>query len=171
MSLRSEQVGLFAAFLAAGVEYAVVGGVAVNAHGFIRNTRDLDVFIRPTVENARAAFLALVSLGAPMTGMDSTDLLSDEAHYRFETEHGRVELLTFIGEMSFDQVWRNRVDAEIDGVTVHFISKGDLIENKRQVGRLIDLADVEQLQIVPNNSVLQIPEERGLEGDEKNRRK
>ncbi len=46
MSRRSEQLGLFAALHATGAEYAVVGGVAVNAHGFVRNTRDLDVFFR-----------------------------------------------------------------------------------------------------------------------------
>lgn len=141
MSQRSEQVSLFAAFLAAGVEYAVVSGVAVNAHGFVRNTRDLDVFIRPTEDNARATFRALTALGAPLEDFDSTDLLSEDAQYQLQTEHGRIDLLASIGEMSFDQVWRNRVDVEIDCVIVHFISREDLIDNKRQVGRLIDLAD------------------------------
>ena len=164
MSRRTEQVGLFAALLAAGVEYAVVGGVAVNAHGFVRNTRDLDVFLRPTVENAQATFRALSTLGAPLDGMDATDLLTDEAHYQLHTEYGRIDLLTSIGDMKFDQVWRNRVDAEIDGVTVHFISKQDLIENKRQVGRLIDLADVEQLVLIPGNVRLQLPEQPADEG-------
>jgi len=156
MGQRSEQVSLFAALFAAGVEYAVVGGVAVNAHGFVRNTRDLDVFLRPTEENARAAFHALAALGAPLEDMDHTDLLDDSAHYQLHTEHGRIDLLSSIGEMPFEQVWRNRVDAEIDGVTVHFISKQDLIENKRQVGRLIDLADVEQLELVPDTAKLQL---------------
>lgn len=150
MSHRSEQVSLFAALFEAKVEYAMVGGVAVNAHDFVRNTRDLDLFIRPTEDNARAAFQVLGALGAPLKGMDHTDLLIDDAHYQLTTEEGRIDLLTSIGEMSFEQVWRNRVDAEIDGVTVHFISKGDLIENKRQVGRLIDLADAEQLALLPD---------------------
>ncbi len=158
MGRRSEQLGLFAAFRAESVEYAVVGGVAVNAHGFIRNTRDLDVFLRPTVENAQAVFRALTTLGAALEGMDPTDLLSDEGHYQLHTESGPIELLNFIGKMSFDQVWRNHVDAEIDGVTVHFISKEDLIENKRQVGRLIDLADAEHLALVHGDSRLQLPE-------------
>ena len=158
MSRRSEQLGLFSAFLAAGVEYAVVGGVAVNAHGFVRNTRDLDVFLRPTVENAQAAFRALEALGAPVGGMDATDLLIDEAHYQLRTEHGAIDLLTSIGDMGFDQVWRDRVDAEIEGVTVHFISKEDLIENKRQVGRLLDLAYAEQLERVPAMLHLRLPE-------------
>jgi len=159
MNQRSEQVSLFAAFLAAGVEYAVVGGVAVNAHGFVRNTRDLDVFFRPTEEMARAVFVALKALGAPLEGMDPTDLLSEDAHYQLNTEHGHIDLLCSIGEMSFDQVWRNRVDAEVDGVVVHFIGKEDLIENKRQVGRLIDLADVEELTRLPEATELRPPAE------------
>ena len=159
MSQRSEQVLLFAALHAAGVDYAVVGGVAVNAHGFVRNTRDLDIFIRPTVENAQATFRALRDLGAPLEGLDSTDLLTEYEHYQLLTEHGRVDILTSIGEMRFDQVWRNRVDADIDGVVVHFISKADLIENKRQIGRLIDLADAEQLELVLDPPSLQLAED------------
>ena len=159
MSQRSEQVLLFAALHAAGVDYAVVGGVAVNAHGFVRNTRDLDIFIRPTVENAQAAFRALKELGAPLEGLDCTDLLTEYEHFQLHTEHGRIDILTSIGEISFDQVWRNRVDADIDGVIVHFISKADLIENKRQIGRLIDLADAEQLELAPDPPALQLPED------------
>jgi hypothetical protein len=158
MSRREEQLSLFAAFHAAGVEYAVVGGVAVNAHGFIRNTRDLDIFLRPTVENAQAAFHALQELGAPLAGLDPTDLLTEDEHYQFEMEFNRVDLLTFIGEMPFDTVWRNRIETTIDGVPVCFISKADLIENKRQVGRLIDLADVEQLSLLPDSDSFRLLE-------------
>ena len=163
MSQRSEQVSLFAALLAAGVEYAVVGGVAVNAHGFVRNTRDLDLFIRPTEDNARAVFSALSALGAPVENLDFTDLLTEDAQYQLQTEYGRIDLLTSIGEMPFDQVWRNRVDVEIDGVTVHFISRQDLIENKRQVGRLIDLADVEQLTLIPEPVTMELPSDSASE--------
>ena len=154
MSRRSEQVSLFAAFGAARVDYAVVGGVAVNAHGFVRNTRDLDVFIRPTAENAEATFQALRALGAPLEGLEPTNLLTVDSHYQLDTQYGRIDVLSSIGDMRFDQVWRNRVDTEIDGVTVHFISKQDLIENKRQVGRLIDLADAEQLSLLADSEPL-----------------
>jgi hypothetical protein len=65
----SRQISLLAAFAAAKVEYAVVGGVAVNAHGYVRATQDMDVFIRPTVENARAAFEALRAMGVPLEGL------------------------------------------------------------------------------------------------------
>ena len=156
MSRRSEQLLLFAALSAENVDYAVVGGVAVNAHGFIRNTSDLDVFIRPTVDNAAATFRALTALNVPLNGMDHTDLLIDYAHFQLKTENLRVDFLTSIGEMPFDRVWSNRVEEEIDGVRVRFISRQDLIANKLQVGRLLDLADAEQLALLPEPTRLEL---------------
>jgi hypothetical protein len=146
--MNEKQTSLLAAFAAAGVEYAVVGGVAVNAHGYVRATHDLDIFIRPTEENALAAFDALRALNVPLEGLEPGDLLDDEENLRFGPEEDHIDILASIGSMPFDQVWRNRVETMVDGVSVAFISKADLIENKRQVGRLRDLADVEELELI-----------------------
>ena len=89
MSQRRQQVSLFAALLQHGVEYAVVGGVAVSAHGFVRNTRDLDIFFRPTEDNAKAMFRVLAKLGAPLESMDHTDLLTDYGHLQLHSGDGR----------------------------------------------------------------------------------
>ena len=148
--MNEKQISLLAAFAAAKVEYAVVGGVAVNAHGYVRATHDLDIFIRPTEENARAAFSALLALGVPLEGLEPADLLDDEENLRFGPEEDHIDILASIGEMGFDQVWRNRVETVVDGLSVPFISKLDLMENKRQVGRLRDLADVEELARIPD---------------------
>jgi hypothetical protein len=148
--MNTKQISLLAAFAAAKVEYAVVGGVAVNAHGYVRATNDLDIFIRPTEENARAAFNALLALGAPLEGLQPGDLLDVEENIRFGPEEDHIDILASIGEMSFDQVWRNRIETEVEGLSVPFISKPDLIENKRQVGRLRDLADAEELALIPD---------------------
>ena len=148
--MNERQISLLAAFLAGGVDCVVVGGVAVNAHGYVRATNDLDVFIRPTEENARAAFAALLALGVPLDGLEASDLLDDEENLRFGPEEDHIDLLASIGEMAFDQVWRNRRKVEVDGVWGSFISKADLIENKRQVGRLRDLADVQELSRIPD---------------------
>jgi hypothetical protein len=144
--MNSRQIGLFAAFRDKGVEYAVVGGVAVQAYGYLRATQDLDVFIRPSRENARAVYAALQSLGVPLLDIDSDDLLDDEQNLRFGPSADHVDILSSIGEMTFEQVWRNRMEALVGEVVVPFISKADLLENKRQVGRLRDLADVEELE-------------------------
>jgi hypothetical protein len=148
--MNEKQISLLAAFAAAKVDYAVVGGVAVNAYGYVRATHDLDIFIRPTEENARAAFGALLALGVPLEGLGPADLLDDEENLRFGPEEDHIDILASIGEMGFDQVWRNRVETVVDGLRVPFISKRDLIENKRQVGRLRHMADVEELARIPD---------------------
>ena len=147
--MNSIQISLLAAFLAAHVDYVVVGGVAVNAHGYVRATNDLDLFIRPTEENACAAFRALQALGVPLDGYQAADLLDDEENLRFGPEEDHIDILASIGDMPFDKVWRNRLQREIAGLLIPFISKADLMENKRQTGRLRDLADVEELSLIP----------------------
>jgi hypothetical protein len=148
--MNTKQISLLAAFAAAKVEYAVVGGMAVIAHGYVRATHDIDLFIRPTEENARAAFKALLALGIPLEGLEPADLLDDEENLRFGTAEDHVDILASIGEMPFEQVWRNRIETVVEGLSIPFISKSDLIENKRQVGRLRDLADVEELESISN---------------------
>ena len=148
--MNKKQISLLAAFAAAKVDYAIVGGVAVNAHGYVRATNDLDIFIRPTEENARAAFDALVLLGVPLEGVAPNDLLDEEENLRFGPEEDHVDILASIGEMPFEQVWRNRIETEVEGVPVPFISKADLIQNKLQVGRLRDLDDAEELALIPS---------------------
>jgi hypothetical protein len=148
--MKTRHIGILAGFLAANVDYAVVGGVAVNSYGYVRATNDLDLFIRPTVENAVAAFNALRALGVQLDGLEPGDLLDGVQNLRFGPPDDHVDILASIGEMPFDQVWRNRIETTIDGLTVPLISKADLIENKRQIGRLRDLADVEELERLPD---------------------
>ncbi len=100
--MSEKQISLLAAFAVAKVEYAVVGGVAVNAHGYVRATHDLDLFIRPTVENARAAFAALVALGVPLDGLKPGDLLDDEENLRFGPEEDHIDILASIGAREID---------------------------------------------------------------------
>jgi Nucleotidyl transferase of unknown function (DUF2204) len=148
--MTEKQASLLATLLAAGAEVVVVGGVAVNAHGYLRATRDLDIFFRPTEDNARVVFSALQTIGVVPEGKTAFDLLDDEEHLRFGRGEDTVDVLASIGEMSFEQVWRNRVETHIHGVRLPFISKRDLILNKRQTGRLRDLADVEELELLPD---------------------
>lgn len=159
MSRRSEQASLFNAFHAHGVEYVIVGGIAVNAHGVQRNTRDLDIFIRPTVENAAATHKAFRSLGAPVDDIDATDFLNDDNQFTLHLPYGTIDILPSIGEMPFDQAWRNRIETDFDGVSIWFISREDLIANKLQVGRHQDLSDAEKLQRLSALQEVHFPEE------------
>ena len=85
-----------------------------------------------------------------MEGLEPADLLNDEENLRFGPAEDHIDIRASIGAMGFDQVWRNRIETVVEGVSVPFISKADLIENKRQIGRLRDLADVEELSQIPN---------------------
>ena len=145
--MNPTEMSVLAALSAAKVEYVIVGGVAVIAHGYLRMTRALDIFIRPTLQNAQAAFDALSELNVtiPGTGRRLT-LLCDEENLRFPAEGQYVDILNSIGDMPFQQVWSGRVEATIDGVEIPFICKADLIENKKATGRNRDLIDVEELE-------------------------
>lgn len=156
MDVRTQQLLLFAALSAHGVEYVVVGGVAVNAHGYVRNTRDLDIFFRRSIDNATLLFRALESLSVPLSGKHPTDLLVDYAQFQMNMAQGRVDFLTSIGKIPFDRVWNSRVEEEIEGIRVFFISKQDLIENKLETGRLQDLVDAEKLGHLPERVRLQL---------------
>ena len=146
--MNEKQISLLAAFAAAKVEFAVVGGVAVNMHGYVRATNDLDIFIRPTAENALAAYNALRTLGVSLEGLGPSDLLADQDNLRVGPGEDHIDILASIEQMPFDQVWRNRMEAVIEGLSIPFISKADLIANKLQVGRLRDLADAEELALI-----------------------
>jgi hypothetical protein len=143
--INPKQTSLLAAFLDAKAEFAVVGGIAVIAHGYVRATSDIDLFIRPTLENALLVLNALRALDYPVSDLEPSDLLLDYDNIRFGPRENQVDILPSIGEMSFDQVWRNRIEARVGNLLVPFISKADLIQNKLQVGRLRDLADAEEL--------------------------
>lgn len=139
----------FADFLDAlnseGVAYVVIGGMAVLSHLPTRTTRDIDVLIEPTLENARRAREAVRKWGSfePRYGPEefvSGDILSFGGLLRAEV-HSRVPGVTW------EQVWRNRVPGEILGVPTHFASLEDLIAMKEAAGRQEkDLPDLRRLR-------------------------
>jgi predicted nucleotidyltransferase len=146
------QVAILAALLHHGVEFVVVGGLAVNAHGYVRESSDMDLFVRTTDENIGAAYDAFRAVEV-LNRIDIV-LVGEEPSLRlFPADEDHVDTLPWIGDIGFDQVWRNRVEAKMKGLTVPFISKADLIESKRQTGRLRDLADVEELERIPDDSL------------------
>ena len=119
----------------------------------MRATNDLDIFIQATEDNARAAYSALLQLGVPLAGLEPADLLNNEENLRFGPAEDHIDILASIGQMAFDQVWSHRIEADVEGLQVPFISKDDLIANKQQVGRLRDLADVEELSKITDKPI------------------
>jgi hypothetical protein len=146
--MLKDQKDVLAAFNAHRVLYLVVGGHAVSIHAEPRGTKDLDVFIKPDEENSKAVFAALSEYGAPLAAMTPEDFNDKPTSvFQMGVEPGRVDILQGIAGVTFDEAWKDRVEAFLDGeIPAHFISREHLIQNKVAVGRLQDLADVEKLR-------------------------
>ena len=129
-----------------GVEYLVVGAFAVAFHGFPRYTADLDLLVRPTEDNAQRALLALSEFGFGKLGIRAADLCSPGMVVQLGVKPNRIDLLTAISGVSFEEAWATRSEAELDGVATRFIGRAALLRNKQQTGRAKDLGDAEELR-------------------------
>ena len=139
-------VDLLRAFSAQGVEHLVVGAHALAAHGLVRATKDLDVWIRPSPANAARAFKALAAFGAPLTDLTEEDLSTPGTVFQIGVAPVRIDVLTKIDGVTFEEAWPARVAARFGGVETSVLSREHLVQNKRASGRLQDLADVERLE-------------------------
>lgn len=130
------------------VEYLIVGGYAVMKYTEPRFTKDLDLWIRNTPENAAKTYHALAEFGAPLEkdGLVPKDFTSDDMAYQIGVAPLRIDILTRISGIHFADAWPNRVASTFFGVPVQFISLDDLIVNKRAAGRCGDLEQLELLQ-------------------------
>jgi hypothetical protein len=137
---------LFAALNDAGADYLLVGGYAVAIHASPRYTKDLDVWIRPKRENAERVMRALDDFGSPKSDLTIDDLSREGTVFVMGVEPSRIDLLTSIDGVSFDQAWPNRLTSDYADVKVQVIGKGDLIRNKEASARPQDLADVAALR-------------------------
>ena len=131
--------------IAAGAEFLIVGAYAVAAHGIPRATGDLDLWVRPTPENAQRVWKALVEFGAPLHDLSLEDLSIPGTVFQIGLPPSRIDLLTELTGMTFDIAWQRRANLEIEGIALPLISREDLIRNKSAVGRPQDLADVQRL--------------------------
>ena len=128
-----------------GVEFLVVGAYAVAAHGAPRATGDLDVLVRPTEANAAKLMSALARFGAPVEalGIKQGDFVRPGVVCQIGLPPRRIDVLTEISGVSFDEAWSDRVAQEVGGLGLFFLSREALIRNKRASGRPKDLADLD----------------------------
>ncbi|HEY8296792.1 MAG TPA: hypothetical protein VIG32_02045 [Candidatus Baltobacteraceae bacterium] len=145
MELNPDFSDLLREFSAAEVRYLIVGAWAVGYYARPRATADLDVWVEPSIENARLVLRALAAFGAPLENLTETDLLSDDLIYQIGIAPVRIDVITGIDGVVFKDAWTAREEARIEDIAVHFIGRDDLIVNKRQTGRAKDLADLELL--------------------------
>jgi predicted nucleotidyltransferase len=127
------------------VEYLVIGGYAVGYHGYIRATGDIDVWVAPNAENAAKTIAALREFGFDMPDSAEQLLLMPDNILRMGVPPVRIEVLSSISGVSFDECYAERLMAVIDNVEAPIISLRHLKINKRAAGRPKDLIDLEHL--------------------------
>ena len=128
------------------VKFLLVGAYALAAHGYPRATMDIDLWVRPSPENAAAVLRAVQKFGAPMHGLTQADLQKDDTVFQIGVAPRRIDILTGASGLRFDETFQHSSPIEIEGVQLRIPSIDDLIRNKRASGRTKDLADVEALE-------------------------
>jgi hypothetical protein len=128
------------------VRYLIVGGYSVAFHGHPRYTKDLDVWVLTSEENAKKLVAALQAFGFGSLGLTQADFLEPGYVVQLGQPPARINLLTSLTGVDFASCWRNRTDLVIDDLTIPVISLDDLRRNKRALGRHQDLADLENLE-------------------------
>ena len=126
-------------------EYLVVGGYAVGLHGHPRYTGDLDIWLNPTKENAEKILKCLTEFGFGSAGLTLEDFIKEGNIVQLGYPPLRIDLLTQIDGVTFEESYGNKTQVEIDGLMINFIGYNDLIKNKKASGRLRDLDDIDNL--------------------------
>ena len=137
---------MLAGLSAAGVDFMVIGAHAVAVYARPRATGDLDIWVRPTPDNAERVWAALAAFGAPLHELTREDLTADDLVFQIGLEPNRVDILTTIGGVDFEHAWPRRSTVQLWGLSVPVIGRDDLIICKRAAGRPQDLADVAELE-------------------------
>lgn len=128
------------------VDFLLVGAYALAAHGFPRATVDIDLWIRPSPENAQKVYKALARFGAPLLEVSPDDFLREDAVVQIGVAPRRIDFVTGVSGLTYDDASRGAVEREIDGVRVRILSMRDLIRNKLASGRPKDVEDAKTLQ-------------------------
>ncbi|MBZ5592663.1 MAG: hypothetical protein LAP39_10540 [Acidobacteriia bacterium] len=127
------------------VEYLIVGAFALAFHGVPRSTGDIDILVRRSAENASRIESVLVDFSFASLGLTAADFIDADQVIQLGQVPNRIDLLTSITGVGFDEAWAGRVAASLHDIPVHFLGRECLIRNKRATGRTQDLADLEAL--------------------------
>lgn len=116
------------------------------AHRLPRATKDLDLRVRPSAENAKRVLTALDVFGAPRHGLTTSDLETEGTIYQVGVPPNRVDVITVVEGVQFENAWHDRAEIDIEGLRIPVIGKTHLIVNKRTVRRPQDLLDADLLE-------------------------
>jgi predicted nucleotidyltransferase len=146
MELSPDLTDLLRSLSDAGARFLIVGAHAVAYHTEPRYTKDLDVWVEPTAENAARVWGALARFGAPLKNVQVADFATPQLVYQVGIEPNRVDLMMGIDGVTFPVAWRNRVRTTYAGIPVCLLGRNDLIRAKKASGRPRDLEDIARLR-------------------------
>ena len=132
-----------------GVEYLVVGAFAVAWHGYARFTADIDFLVRPDRSNAELVVRALREFGFASLGISPEDLTRPDRIVQLGVKPNRIDLITSIAGVTFEEAWASRVAGTLDGLPASYIGRDALIRNKESTGRPQDIGDAQRLRQRP----------------------
>jgi hypothetical protein len=139
-------VEMLSALCDADADFLVVGAHALAAHELPRATQDLDLWVRATPDNAVKVWRALATFGAPLEQVTMDDFARPGITFQIGLPPYRIDILTELSGVTFDEAWPNRLTITDYGRTFGVIGKDELIRNKRAAGRPKDLLDVANLE-------------------------
>lgn len=128
------------------VRYLVVGGYAVALHGYPRYTKDMDIWVEMSSDNAAKILKALEQFGFGSLGVKASDFTVPDQMLQLGYPPGQIYILTTLPGVEFSECYASRTTVEVDGVSVNFIDLENLKKNKEATGRHQDLADLENLE-------------------------
>jgi hypothetical protein len=144
--MNPDFVDLLRAFAAADVRFMIVGAYALAVHGQPRATGDLDVWVEATPQNARRIMQGLAAFGAPLAEIAEADFARPGVVYQIGMPPGRIDILTELTGLTFEQAWPDRIRRPFGEIEADFIDRASFVRNKRATGRLKDLSDIEGME-------------------------
>jgi hypothetical protein len=127
------------------VRFLVVGAYALGAYGYPRATGDFDIWVEPSPENSKRIYASLSEFGAPLSDISESTFSEEGVTFQIGVAPRRIDILTGIDAVEFPPAFKHKLDIEVDGLKIPFLSKSDLIKNKRATGRPKDSLDADNL--------------------------
>ena len=130
------------------VRYCVIGAFALAFHAHPRYTKDIDILVEASIENAKKILKVLNEFGFGSLGLNIEDIATEGNIIQLGYEPVRIDIMTSIKGLNFNKVWREHVQGPYGRQTVNYIGREHLIESKKLSDRIQDKADLELLQSV-----------------------
>lgn len=144
--LNSDYRDMLYALSEESVRYLLVGAYALAVHGHVRATGDIDLWVERGEDNARRVMAALERFGAPLQNIEARVFEAPDTVFQIGVAPRRIDLLTAIDAVEFEEAWREREEVEVAGLRVPVVGRRHLLMNKRATGRPKDEADARLLE-------------------------